>query len=149
MPRNALIIGCMKLEKSAAAAYKKLMKKFPEKIDFWNDLFNDEIDHLAFLKDAKSLGLIDVMQKIDPLPSKTIINKSAKIADDFGAKIESGSISFKKALAMALKLEESMIETYTNRLIANLISCEDENSYKKIVADEKKHINKIKNMMSK
>ena len=147
MAKNALIHGCMKVEKSAASTYKKLMKKFPENKEFWKELFNDEINHLSFLNDVKSLGLIDVMHKLDSLPSIAIINETVKMADDLTAKIIADSISLKKVLVMALKLEESMAETYTNKLIANLISCEDEVSYKKIVADEKKHINKIKKMM--
>ena len=145
--KHELINGCIKVEKSAASVYKKLMKKFPEKKDSWKELFDDEINHLSFLNDVKSLGLIDVMHKLDSLPSIVIINETVKMADDLTAKIVADSISLKKALVMALKLEESMVETYTNKLIANLISCEDEVSYKKIVADEKKHINKIKKMM--
>lgn len=147
MPKNVLVNGCIKVEKSAASIYRKLMKKFPDKKEFWKDLFDDEINHLSFLNDVKSLGLIDVMQKIDSLPPQELIDQTVMMADDLTAKIMAESISLKKALAMALKLEESIVETYTNRLIANLISCEDEVSYKKIVADEKKHINKIKKMM--
>ena len=147
MAKKKLINACMKVEKSAAVMYKKLMIKFPDKTDIWRELFNDETNHLSFLKDVKSLGLIDVMEKIDVLPSMRIINETIKKADELNVKITAGSISLKKALAMALQLEESIVETYTNKLIANLLSCEDEVSYKKIVADEKKHINKIKKMM--
>lgn len=147
MANNALLNGCIKVEKSAASIYKKLMKKFLDKKDFWKELCDDEINHLSFLNDVKSLGLIDVMQKIKSSPSLSIINETVKMADDLNAKIIADSISLKKALSMALKLEESIVETYTNEIIANLISCEDESSYKKLVADEKKHINKIKKMM--
>lgn len=147
MAKNELINGCIKVEKSAATTYKKLMKKFPENKEFWKELFNDEINHLSFLKDVKSLGLIDEMQKMDPLPSMEIINETVKMADNLNAKIITDSISLKKALLMILKIEESMVETYTNKLIGNLISCENEVSYKKMVADEKKHINKIRKMM--
>lgn len=147
MGRNAIINGCIKVEKSAASVYKKLMKKFPEKKEFWNDLFNDEVEHLSFLNDVKSLKLIDVMQKIDLPPSLSIIDEAVALADDLTARIKSGSLSLKKALTMALELEESIVETYTNKIIATLISCEDKTSYQKIVADEKKHIKKIRNMM--
>jgi len=147
MTKNALVHGCMKVEKSAASVYKKLMKKFPEKKEFWKELVDDEINHLSFLNDIRSLGLIDVMQKIDSLPPAAIIDETLKMADGLTAKITEDSLSLKRALVMALKLEESMVETYTNKLIANLISCEDEVSYKKIVADEKKHIKKIRKMM--
>jgi hypothetical protein len=55
MNRNSIINGCMKIERSAANIYKNLMKKFPEKEDFWKNLFDDEVEHLSFLKDVKSL----------------------------------------------------------------------------------------------
>jgi rubrerythrin len=55
----------------------------------------------------------------------------------------------KNALKLALKLEESMVETYSNELIAKLLSCDDESSYKKLLADEKKHIDKVRKMMKK
>ena len=147
MAGNAIINGCIKVEKSASSIYKKLMKKFPDRKDFLKELFDDEISHLSFLNDVKSLGLIDEIQKMESSPSIAVINKTVKMADDLTAKITEDSISFKKALSMALKLEESMVETYTNKIIADLISCEDKPSYKKMVADERKHINKIQKMM--
>ncbi len=147
MAKKELINGCIKVEKSAASVYKKLMKKFPDRKDFWNELFDDEISHLSFLNDVKSLGLTDEIQKMESSPSIAIVNKTVKMADDVTAKIAADSISFKKALSMTLKFEESMAEMYTNKIIAQLISCEDKPSYKKMVADEKKHINKIKKMM--
>ena len=145
--KNALISGCIKTEKSMASVYKHLMKRFPEKKDPFKELFDDEVNHISFLNDVRSLGLIDVMHKIDTLPSTDVINETVKMVEDLTAKIATDSISLRKALVMALKIEESMVETYTNKLIANLISCEDETSYKKIVSDEKKHIKKLKKMM--
>jgi rubrerythrin len=147
MAKNTIISGCMKVERSALYVYKKLMKKFPDKREFWRELVDDEVAHLSFLNDVQSLGLANVMQKTDSLPTVESINDALKIADDLIAKIKKDTISLKKALAMILKLEETIVETYTNRLIAKLISCEDEVSYKKIVADEKRHVNKIKKMM--
>lgn len=147
MAKNAIISGCMKVERSALYVYKTLMKKFPDKREFWRELADDEVDHLSFLNDVQSLGLADIMQRTDPLPTMKNINDAIKIADDLVAKIREDSLSLKKTLAIILKLEETLVETYTNRLIAKLISCNDEVPYKKIVADEKKHVNKIKKMM--
>ena len=147
MERNTFINGCIKVEKSAASIYKNLMKKFPEKEEFWKSLFNDETEHSSFFSDVKSLGLIDELKKMDSTPSMRIINETLKTASNITKKITKRSLSFKDALTMTLKLEESVVETYTNKLIAQLLSCEDAPSYKKIVADEKRHINKIKNMM--
>jgi rubrerythrin len=147
MAKNAIISGCMKVERSALYVYKKLMKKFPDKREFWRELVDDEVDHLSFLNDVQSLGLADIMQKTDPLPTMENINDAIKMSDDLVVKIKEDSIPLKKTLAIILKLEETLVETYTNRLIAKLISCDDEASYKKIIADEKRHVNRIKKMM--
>ena len=147
MERNTIINKCIQLEKSAASIYKDLMKQFPEHKDFWQDLFNDEIEHTSFLRDVKSLHLKDELQKIALLPSLPTINMALDFADNITKKIESGPVSLDEALAMTLELEESMVETFTNKIIADLMSCEDENGYKKIVSDEIRHLNKIKKMI--
>jgi rubrerythrin len=149
MAKNSIISGCMKVERAASRLYKKIAKKFPDDNEFWQDLSDDEVNHLSFLKDVHSFGLTEVMKKTDALPRMKYIDEALNIAEDLTSKIKSNSVSFKKVLAMTLKLEESMAEMYTNRVIAKLLSCEDEASYKKTVADEKKHINKIKRMMNK
>jgi hypothetical protein len=123
------------------------MKKFPEKEDFWKNLFDDEVEHLTFLRDVKSLGLTDEIEKIDLAPVMSIINETIKLAENITETIKTGSISFKNALKVTLKLEESIVETYTNKIIANLMYCDNGLSYKKIIANEKRHINKIKKMM--
>jgi rubrerythrin len=123
------------------------MKKFPEKEDFWKNLFDDEVEHLTFLRDVKSLRLTDEIKKIDLPPVISIINETIKLSENITEKIKTGSISFKNALKATLKLEESIVETYTNKIIADLMCCDDSASYKKIVANERKHVNKIKKMM--
>lgn len=147
MERNTIINKCIKVETSAASIYKDMMKQFPEHKEFWQGLFNDEIEHASFLRDVKSLNLKDELQKIDLLPSLPTINMALDLADHITGKIRSGPVSLDEALAMTLELEESMIETYTYKIIANLISCEDENGYKKIVSAEKRHLNKVKKMI--
>jgi rubrerythrin len=147
MSTNNLINGCIKVEKSAASIYKNLMKKFPEKKEFWKNLFDDEVEHASFFKDLKNLGLIDTLQRMDSTPSISIINKTLKSADNIIDKIKGGTLSFNNALKITLKFEESMVEIYTNKVIANLLSCEDKPSHKKLIADERKHMNKIKKMI--
>ena len=147
MEQNDFISGCMKVENSVASIYSDLMHIFPENKEFWESMRNDERDHIAFLSDVKSLGLLNEIEKMDVKLSIMIIDKTIKLAKNVNDDITIGSISLKDALAMTLKLEESMVETYTNKLIAKLLSCEDETSLEKLVADEKAHADKIRNMM--
>ena len=147
MEQNEFISGCMIVENTVASIYSNLMHIFPENKEFWESMLDDERDHISFLSDVKSLGLLNEIDKMDVTPSIAIINKTIKLAKKVSDDISISSISFRDALAMTLKLEESQVETYTNRLIAKLLSCEDEISLEKLVADEKAHADKIRNMM--
>jgi len=147
MEQKDFIDGCIKVENSVASIYSKLMELFPDKKEFWGSLLNDERDHIAFLNDVKSLELITEMEKLDFPPSMDIIKKTIKSADKATEKLCDHSNSVKDTLIMALKLEESMVEIYTNQLIAKLLSCDDETPVAKVVADEKTHINKIRKMI--
>jgi len=146
MDRNTVIKGCINIEKSASSLYDKLMQIFPDKKEFWKNLFDDELEHVSFLNDVTSLGLIDEIEKIDFLPSMSVINKTLKLADKITEQITTSSISLEDALKLMLKLEKSLVETYTNKLIARLISC-DEGGGEKLIIDEKTHIDKIQEMM--
>ena len=147
MEQKDFINGCISIENTVASIYSKLMELFPDKKEFWGSLLNDERDHIAFLNDVKSLELITEMEQLDFPPSMDIIKKTIKSADKVTEKLCDHSNSVKDTLIMALKLEESMVEIYTNQLIAKLLSCDDEAPVAKVVADEKTHINKIRKMI--
>ena len=147
MYKTAILQGCINVEHSVASIYSNLMQVFPEKKDFWSSLYDDERDHIAFLSDVKSLGLRDDIEKVDLLPTLPMIDKTLRLADDVIEKIKSNSISFQDALSMTLKIEESMVETYTSNIVAKLLSCADESSCEMFITDEKSHVEKIRIMM--
>jgi hypothetical protein len=147
MYKTALINGCIKVENSVASVYSNLMTLFSEKKDFWGSLFNDEKRHIAFLTDVKSLELTDEIEKVDLLPTMPMIEKTLKLAEDVNEKIKSRSLTFKDALSETLKIEESMVETYSNKTIAKLLSCANESSRDQFIAEEKNHVEKIRIMM--
>ncbi len=147
MYRTAILQGCINVEHSVASIYSNLMQVFPEKKDFWGSLYNDERDHIAFLSDVKSLGLIDDIEKVDLLPTLPMIDKTLKLADAVIEKIKNSSISFYDALLMTLQIEESMVETYTSQMVGKLLSSADESSCEMFITDEKSHVEKIRIMM--
>ena len=81
MDGNEIINGCIKVESAAASIYSKLMQLFPEEQDLWEGLYNDEKEHISFLSDVKSLGLSDEVQKMNLLPSKTMIKEALKLSN--------------------------------------------------------------------
>jgi rubrerythrin len=149
MDRNEIINGCIKVESVAASIYSKLMQIFPEEQDFWEGLYNDEKKHISFLHDVKSLGLCDDVWKMNLLPSKPMIRDALQQAEKINKKISNGPVTFKEALRITLALEESMVETYTNKLIASLLCCDNEASFNDFVTNEKDHKNKIKSRIRK
>ena len=149
MEPHDFINGCIKVENTVALIYSRLAQVFPEQKVFWEGLLNDEREHIAFLSDVKTLGLMTELEKMDYAPSMKEIKKTLKLTDSVTKRISDDPISMKNALKLALKLEESMVETYSNELIAKLLSCEDETSYNNLIADEKKHIDMVRKMMKK
>ena len=149
MDQHDFINGCIKVENTVASIYSRLTQVLPKHKEFWSELLNDEREHIAFLSDVKTLGLITELEKMDFAPSMNEIKKTLKLTDSVNKRISDDPISMKNALKLALKLEESMVETYSNELIAKLLSCDDASSYKKLLADEKKHIDKVRKMMKK
>ena len=149
MDRNEIINGCIKVESAAASIYSKFMQLFPENQDFWEGLYNDEKEHISFLSDVKSLDLSDEVQKMNLLPSKSMIKEVLKLSDKISKKISNGHVTFKEALKLSLKLEESMVETYTNKLISSLLSCDNEASFNTFITSERTHEEKIIKMLKK
>jgi rubrerythrin len=149
MKHHDFINGCIKVENTVASIYSRLIQVLPTQKEFWEGLLNDEREHIAFLSDVKTLGLVTELEKMDYAPSMKEIKKTLKLTDTVTRRISDDPISMKNALKLALKLEESMVETYSNELIAKLLSCDDEASYNKLLADEKKHIDQVRKMMKK
>ncbi|KPJ97586.1 MAG: hypothetical protein AMK71_13060 [Nitrospira bacterium SG8_35_4] len=147
MEQHDFINGCIKVENTVVSIYSRLMQKLPKHKEFWAELLREEREHVAFLSDVKTLGLVTELEKMDYAPSMSEIKKSLKLTNSVNKRISDDPISMKNALKLALKLEESMVETYSNELIAKLLTCEDEATYKKLLADEKKHIDKVRKMM--
>ena len=149
MEQTDIINGCIKVESLVASIYSNLLQVFPKDKEFWESMLNDERDHIAFLIDVKSQGLITEIEKMDLPPSINVIQKNLKLVNKVSQRIADEPISMKNALKLALKLEESLVETYTNELIAKLLSCEDETSYEELINGEKTHVDKIRNMLQK
>ncbi len=144
-----LIKGCIAVEKTAASIYDTFMQLFPKEKNFWEDLFKDETDHISFLTDADSLGIFDELQTIVLPLSIQLVEKTIKFALDIYRDIHLNPVSLENALKMALKLEETTVETFTNEAISSLLFSENQPFYEKILLTERLHIDKIKDMMIK
>jgi len=149
MTQVDVINGCIKVENSVASIYSNLIQVFPENKGFWESLLNDEREHIAFLTDVKSQGLITEMEKMDIPPSMKVINSTLKMVDKANRRLSDEPISLKNALKLTLKLEESMVEIYTNELITNLLPCEEGELYEKLIDGEKKHVDRIRKQLKK
>jgi rubrerythrin len=140
----------IEVEQAAVSIYSSFMNLFPEEKDFWRDLLKDEVEHSSFLKDTDFLQIINKLPIHVESPSVSVIEKTLAFTQNTIRHITSNPISLIDALNITLKLEESMVETYTNVLIADLKAINDKTyfmNFEKMLFEEKGHINKVRNMM--
>ncbi len=138
------------MEKAVASIYSTFMQLFPKEKDFWEGLYEDEMEHLSFLADAdyKKILKKGIQTTVFP-PSLQLVEKTLNYAENIKKQIKLNPVSLEDAFGLALKLEESIVETFANELIANLAADVDKSVVKTIVAGERLHIDKIREMMIK
>jgi rubrerythrin len=144
-----LIQGCFAMEQTVSSVYSHFMQLFPDEKQFWLDLYQDEIEHSSWLSKASFTGMIDLLPSADLIPASELIDNSVRFAEERRKYIYAHPLSFEDALNTALKLEETMVETFTNQLIANVLSIDKESLSDRIIMAEKEHISKIEDMMIK
>ena len=141
-----LINGCLVMEYAVASIYSSFMQLFPQEKDFWEDLYKDERNHSSFLMEAAESGKFDEIQPDKLGFSMPQLDRTRKFIENIINSIKSNPVSLEDALNMALKIEETFVEAFTNELIACL-SPSDSNTFLQMLMEEKTHIAKIKNMM--
>jgi len=147
MELRKIIQGCFAMEQTVSLIYNHFMQLFPDDKHFWLDLYQDEIEHSSWLSKASFTGMIDLLPSTDIIPTLELVNNSVRFAEERKKDILSNPLSFEDALNIALKLEETMVETFTNELIANVLSVDYESLSDRIIMAEKEHIAKIEDMM--
>ena len=139
--------GCLVMENAVASIYSNFMQLFSEEKDFWGDLYNDEQKHASFLMEAADQGLFDEINTEDLPLSMPLFDRTRKFVENIMDQIKFNPLSLEEALKIALKLEETLVETFTNYLIADLSP--NRNAILEMFTEEKSHIDKIKKMMIK
>jgi hypothetical protein len=143
---DQLVKGCLVVELAVASIYRDLTHLFPQEKYFWDDLYKDEKRHISFLIEAADSGRFDEIQTADLGFSMPLLDRTAKFIANISNHIGINPVSFEEALNMALQIEETKVEAFTNELIANL-SAADSGAFLQILMEEKTHIAKIENMM--
>jgi rubrerythrin len=147
MDLKNFINGCKAVEEEVASIYRTFADFFPQYRSFWEDLYRDELEHSFWLSDADHYEAIDLLPSEDLMPSMDIIEQTLAYARTKSRHIKTNPVTFEEALRIALKMEESMVETFTNEMAANLFASDYESLSQKIIAAEKLHIRKIEDMM--
>ena len=145
--KQELIKGCVAIEKTVALIYSQFMQLLPGEREFWEDLYKDEIKHSLFLVEAGTLGLFNSLKDSEMLLTIPLIQKTLSFAEKISVRVQSNPVSLEEALNLALKLEESIVETFANDMIAVFSSGEDRMSVQNMIAEERRHIDKIRNKM--
>ena len=146
METHDFINGCIAMEKAAELVYGNFMKLLPQEKDFWEDLVKDEIGHASFLIDAHNHGLFDKIKLTYAPLSMPILEKTLKFAENINNQIRFNPVSLEDAFKMALKLEESILETFTNNLMGALLT-DPKTSFDRLLIETRLHTDKIRDMM--
>jgi rubrerythrin len=141
-----VINGCLVMEDTVASIYSYFVQLFPEEKAFWKDLYEDEKSHTSFLIEAADSGNFDKMQAADLGFSMPLLDRTQKFISNVMSRIKLNPVSLEDALNMALKIEETTVEAFTNELMVCL-SPADKNAFLNLLMQEKTHIAKIKNRM--
>ena len=80
--------------------------------------------------------------------SEPLLDRTKTFITNLSNQINFSPVSLEDALKMALKIEEIMVEAFTNELIANL-SLSNNDAFLQMLMEEKTHIARIRNMMIK
>jgi rubrerythrin len=146
MEMNDFINGCIAMEKAAELVYSNFMQLFPQDKDFWGDLVKDEIGHSSFLIDANNHGLFDKIKLTYAPLSMPLLEKTLKFAENINSQIRFNPVSLEDAFKVALKLEESILETFTNNLMGALLT-DPKSSFDRLLNETRLHADKIRDMM--
>ena len=86
------------------------------------------------------------MQTADLGFSMPLLDRTQTFIANINNHIGINPVSLEEALNMALQIEETKVEAFTNELIVNL-SAADSGAFLQLLMEEKTHIAKIRNMM--
>lgn len=141
--------ACIELEKKCAGLYRTLSRLFPEAEELFSELAAEEENHAVILKVAKPYVIENRLKQEMVVPlSMPHIRDSLKTADKIMHEIESGTITFKKALDMSLLLEKSLGESYLHDKMTREEDSEIISRLKKMHFDEDSHINRIHDFLA-
>jgi len=142
-----LINGCIEIEQAAAHIYGNFMQLFPEERGFWENLADDELSHTRFLLEANRVGMFDDIQRDEMVLSGQIVFNTVAFTRNVKNMITYSPVSLEDAFKIALKLEETMVEIFTNQLITNLSHYQSQSALDQVLTAERSHVDKIRNKM--
>jgi rubrerythrin len=147
MALHKLLSGCIAVENAAASLYRTFADLFPDDKPFWQDLYRDELEHSYWLSGAPNAESIELLPSKDLLPSMELTESTFRFINRNISHIKSNPVTPEESLKIALKLEESMVETFTNELRAHLLASGYESLSEKLIAAERAHVSKIEDRM--
>jgi hypothetical protein len=143
-----IINACLVMKDAVASIYSEFTQLFPEEKEFWQDLYEGEKRHKCFIIETADRGIFDDMQVADLQLPMPLFDRTRKLLENISNQINLNPVSVKDALKIALKIEETVGETFADELITN-VSTANNKAFPEILTEGKTHIAKIKDMMIK
>jgi len=140
--KQRVLMNCVDVEVAASLIYKKFMLMFPDEAGFWGQLAREEEDHARLYLAGDILKVIGEYAGIQ-FPPSAFIQKTIEFTQQIREQIETRPVTLKEALDMALKLENTIMES----IVFNLPDSDNPviRNLRKIFTDTESHIDRIEN----
>jgi rubrerythrin len=135
--------ACLKVELLCEEIYYKLCELFPDSRELFQPIANTEKRHADILTICLGFNNLGDLPDIIVPGSLPLIKKSLDLTEHIKAQINNG-ITLKKALKMALDLENTTAENYFNEVMTKEADSEIIAYLQQFYKDEKSHSAMIK-----
>jgi rubrerythrin len=136
--------ACIFVEKSAAEIYRKLADLFPGESSFFMELCHEEEDHAAILSMGKLYKMVSHLPESIVPESMPMIADALSLGNEIKARIESGDLTLKEALELALRMERSVAEEHLQWVLGIENDSETIRKLRKLQGESTTHAERIK-----
>jgi rubrerythrin len=139
---------CIAVEATTAEIYHGISRLFPQVKSFWQGLALSEENHTKILLEAARLHRAGILNEdIVPASLPHVYETFALVRDSKKA-VESGTLTLRNALEMALEIENSTGESYFQEVMGQETDSEVVSKLRDLLIDEEMHKNKIQKVMN-
>jgi hypothetical protein len=127
-----------------AELYRVCMQRFPDEMEFWKALHEEELRHISFLVNADIFEALGEQAGQLPLPAEALVERALSIARNALEQLRKRAVTLEEALGMAVKLEDSVVEGF----VGDALNDDGQGSpFIMLLNDTRTHADMLRNLM--